>query len=128
MEDARSAQCTAETITAGCQRELAQVSSSLAAQLEAEAMWQGRAQGLQQQLDQAMQGQQQLQQGMAAAEASLSDHQHTSRCASLGLITFVLTTLAFLLFCDRFGIITLCANHAILLKSENPPRAILFIG
>lgn len=90
VEDALAAQCTAEAIAAACQRELTQVSSSLAAQLEAESMWQGRAQGLQQQLDQAMQGQQQLQQGLAAAEASVSDHQHSSRCACLGLITLSL--------------------------------------
>ena len=90
VEDARSAKCTAEAIAAGCQRELTQVSSSLAAQLEAEAMWQGRAEGLQQQLDQAMQEQQQLQQGMAAAEASFSDYQYSSRCACLDLITLSL--------------------------------------
>lgn len=42
-------------------------------------MWQGRAQGLQQQLDQAMQDKLQLQQDMATAEAVVGDQQHRIR-------------------------------------------------
>ncbi|KAL3149577.1 hypothetical protein ABBQ32_002351 [Trebouxia sp. C0010 RCD-2024] len=80
VQDAKAAQGTAEAIAAACQRELSQVSSSLASQLEAESMWQGRAQGLHQQLDQAMQEQLQLQQGMARVEAAVGEGQHRIRC------------------------------------------------
>ena len=48
-------------------------------------MWQGRAQGLQQQLDQAMQEQLRLRRGMAAVEAAVGDRQHQIRCTSLAL-------------------------------------------
>lgn len=80
VQDAKAAQGTAEAIAAACQRELSQVSSNLTSQLEAESMWQGRAQGLQWQLDQAMQEQLQLQQGMARREAVVGEGQHTIRC------------------------------------------------
>ena len=91
VQDARAAQCTAEAIAAACHRELSQVSSNLAAQLEAESMWQGRAQGLQQQLDQAMQDKQKLQQDMAAAQAAVSDQQQSIGCVcfAVGIVVTV---------------------------------------
>ena len=88
VQDAKAAHCTAEAIAAACQRELTQVSSTLASQLEAESMWQGRAQGLQQQLDQAMQDKQQLQQNIATLETAVGDRWDSVRCICYGLLSF----------------------------------------
>ena len=82
VQDAKAAQCTAESIATASQREQAHLSSSLSAQHEAQSMWQGRAQGLRQQLDQALQQQQQLQQEVAAAGAAADAKDSSIRCAS----------------------------------------------
>lgn len=69
------------------------MSSSLASQLEAESMWQGRAQGLQQQLDQAVQEKQQLQLSMGAAQAAVSEKQQSVRWVWLALsLSFAAST------------------------------------
>lgn len=117
MQDAKAAQGTAEAIAAACQRELTQVSSSLASQLEAESMWQGRAQGLQQQLDQAVQDKLHLQHDMATVEAVAGDRQHRVRYSyALALLAYCL--IMFLPGCiwngalRHFVILAFCTSHA----------------
>ncbi|KAL0055118.1 hypothetical protein WJX82_007299 [Trebouxia sp. C0006] len=61
-KDAKAAQINADKVVSACRAELLQLSSSLASQHEQASMWEGRAQGLQQQLDQARLDQQLLQQ------------------------------------------------------------------
>ncbi|DBA69505.1 TPA: hypothetical protein ACH3X2_012780 [Trebouxia sp. C0005] len=61
-KDAKAAQTNADKVVSACRAELLQLSSSLASEHEQASMWEGRAQGLQQQLDQARLDQQLLQQ------------------------------------------------------------------
>ena len=61
-KDAKAAQIDANKVVSVCRAELLQLSSSLASEHEQASMWEGRAQGLQQQLDQARLDQQLLQQ------------------------------------------------------------------
>lgn len=71
-------------------------------------MWQGRAQGLQQQLDQAMQDKEHLQQDVAAAQAAVSNQQQSIRCICLALGV----------------VITLCNHHLDFLSSAKPIHTI----
>ncbi|DBA88771.1 TPA: hypothetical protein ACH3X1_004188 [Trebouxia sp. C0004] len=61
-KDAKAAQTNADKVVSACRAELLQLSSSLASEREQASMWEGRAHGLQQQLDQARLDQQLLQQ------------------------------------------------------------------
>ena len=61
-KDAKAARTDANKVVSVCRAELLQLSSSLASEHEQASMWEGRAQGLQQQLDQARLDQQLLQQ------------------------------------------------------------------
>ena len=61
-KDAKAAQTNADKVVSACRAELLQLSSSLASEHEQASMWEGRAQGLQQQLHQARLDQQLLQQ------------------------------------------------------------------
>lgn len=83
MQDAKAAQSSAEQIAAACQKEVSRLSTSLAAQHEAECMWQGRAEGVQQQLDQAMCYQQQLQQTLTTATSNVTVKEGNIRCTTL---------------------------------------------
>ena len=72
VRDAKAQQMNAEEVAAACRAELVSLSSELAQMREAESMWEGRAQGHQQQLDQAMLENQHLQHDCCNAIADVT--------------------------------------------------------
>ncbi len=71
----------AEEVAAACRAELSGLGSQLSQTHEAESMWEGRAQGLQQQLDQARLEVQHLQHSCSDVTAALAARDNNIRCS-----------------------------------------------